>query len=87
MKLVRDKEGQGGKQPVQVVVQERQVRWCYQLQGERQGDRSSCISLSDSVLPCKGEVSMRARVHQGKEKGTEANSHRASVRFELGGLG
>lgn len=28
---------------------------------------------------------MQDRVHQGKEKGTETNSHRASVRSELGG--
>lgn len=71
-----------------MVVQETQAGQCYQLQGEMQGDSSSCVSLTDSVLLYRGEVSVQDRGHQGrKKKETEAKSHRASTGSEPGGLG
>lgn len=86
-KLLRDKECQRKKQYVQVVVQEGQMGQRYQLQCEMQGDWSSCICLRDSVLFCRGEVSVHDTRHQGKEKWMETISHGASAESELGGLG
>lgn len=69
MKLIEGKKCQGEKQHVQVVAQERQVKGCHQLQGERQRHRSSCIYLSGSVLPAEVRSPCRIGCTKDRERG------------------